>query len=95
MPFYRIGPGSDRVAHLNFGSRKNAPPCCGCPRFEQDNPQYGDVCSRVSVALCDAPGAFGKTCDTPMCEKHRTRDPRRADTDYCWEHASLAESERA
>lgn len=103
MPFYRIGePGADGWAHLNFGGRKatakNAPGHCGCPRFDKDNPRIGNLCGRMSVALCDGPGeAYAgrdSTCDRPMCEGHRLKHSTKPNTDYCPEHAALAGASR-
>ncbi len=83
MPFYRYGhPGKDTYAHLNFG-RRAGPERCVMPRFEIDDPKIGEMCGRMSVALCDAPG-----CDKPMCEFHRMRGTK-PNTDYCREHKPL------
>lgn len=86
--FYRIGePGEDAVAHINTGRRPSGERC-QMPRFENDNPQWGDVCGRISVALCDAPG-----CDKPICAKHRMKHPTKANTDFCSDHAPQAKKE--
>lgn len=80
--FYRFGdPGSDTVAHINTG-RKASGDKCRFPRFEKDDPQLGNLCGRMSVALCDVPG-----CDRPMCKLHRTKHPTKANTDFCPDHA--------
>lgn len=87
MPFYRYGvPGADCVAHLNIRGKK--PACCRMPRREYDRVLPGDMgcCSRMSVALCDAPG-----CDVPICEHHRTRHVAKGNVDFCPEHKHLAE----
>lgn len=85
MPFYRYGvPGSDHMAHLNFG-RKAGPKACQEARFPEDDHRVGPMCSRPSTALCDAPG-----CDKPICELHRTRHATNANTDFCSEHKELA-----
>lgn len=85
--FYRWGePGEDTVAHLNTG-RKASGEKCAMPRFEKDNPNYGELCGRRSVALCDAPG-----CDKPICQLHRTKHANKPNTDYCSEHVALAEA---
>jgi hypothetical protein len=93
MSWYRIGePGADTIAHLNFG-RKPGAALCVAPRFEKDNPQWGNRCGRMSVALCDHPAGqdlAGKplTCDAPMCELHRTKARGLgADVDHCPRHA--------
>jgi hypothetical protein len=50
------------------------------------------LCGKDSVALCDYPlggRARGKTCDSPMCERHRHPVPNMVDTDWCeghWNH---------
>lgn len=86
--FYRIGnPGEDTVAHINTGRRPSGARCA-MPRFEKDSPQWGDLCGRISVALCDAP-----QCDLPMCELHRTRHKSKPDTDFCPAHKAMAEAE--
>ena len=83
--FYRLGnPGEDTIAHINTG-RKPSGEKCRMPRFEKDNPQFGEICGRMSVALCDAP-----RCDKPMCERHRTRHATKPNTDYCTEHVEMA-----
>lgn len=83
--FYRFGePGQDTVAHINTG-RKGTAERCGMPRFEADNPQFGKLCGRISVALCDSPG-----CDIPICERHRTKHVRKANTDFCSDHKEAA-----
>lgn len=83
--YYRFGkPGEDTIGHLNTG-RKSSAERCRMPRFPEDDPQWGDLCGRISIALCDAPA-----CDIPICELHRTRHSVRANTDYCTTHKSLA-----
>ena len=83
--FYRLGePGSDTVAHINTGRRSSGEKCA-MPRFEKDNPQWGEMCGRMSVAFCDAPG-----CDKPICTLHRTRHATKTNTDFCSEHAELS-----
>lgn len=83
--FYRFGPpGSDFVAHINTG-RKSSGAKCIMDRFPEDSSQWGPVCGRMSVALCDAPG-----CDKPMCTLHRTRHISRPNTDFCSEHVYLS-----
>jgi hypothetical protein len=85
--FYRFGkPGEDTWAHINTGRRGSAKPCEMC-RFKKDNPNlpFEDMCGRMSVALCDAPG-----CDKPICDLHRTKHPTKADTDFCTAHAPMA-----
>lgn len=95
MPFYRMdfGDGKTGVVHLNLGRRRGSPPCVA-PRLETDDPAAGAKCGRMSVALCDF--VVGKrvemgdpmgdrTCDAPVCERHRTTiGPNR---DHCWRHA--------
>jgi hypothetical protein len=84
MPFYRYGnPGEDTAAHLNFG-RKAGPARCVMPRFEKDDPGIGQMCGRMSVALCDAP-----QCDKPICDLHRTRHTKKANTDFCPDHKHM------
>jgi len=79
--FYRFGePGADTIAHINTG-RKPSGARCASPRFEKDNPEFGPMCGRISVALCDFP-----KCDKPMCRLHRTKHPILINTDYCPEH---------
>ena len=88
--FYRYGtPGQDTVAHINTG-RRSSGERCRMPRFPEDNPQFGDVCGRMSVALCDAVG-----CDKPICELHRTKHPTKPNTDFCPDHSQLANPQRA
>lgn len=83
--FYRYGdPGKDTIVHLNTGHKPSGERC-RMPRFEKDNPQWGDLCGRRSVALCDAP-----KCDIPICELHRTRHPSQENTDFCSEHKDMA-----
>lgn len=83
--FYRLGrPGEDTIAHINTG-RKSSGERCRMPRFEQDNPQWGDLCGRMSVALCDAP-----QCDAPICELHRTRHQSKPNVDFCSAHKAMA-----
>lgn len=100
MPFYRYGdPGQDGVAHFNFG-RKPGPASCRCARDPKDDPRRGDNCGRMSVALCDAPGrptyqgpgATATTCSRPVCELHRVKHRSKPNTDFCPEHAALAET---
>ena len=87
MPFYRFGaPGEDTWAHLNFG-RRGGSKSCVMPRFEQDNPNIGEACGRMSTALCDAPG-----CDKPMCSLHRTKHVSKPNTDFCSDHKELADA---
>jgi hypothetical protein len=84
--FYRFGkPGEDTFVHLNTGRRSSGAQCA-MPRFEQDNPQWGETCGRMSAALCDAPG-----CDAPMCALHRTKHVSKPNTDFCTHHAAMAE----
>lgn len=84
--FYRLGdPGEDTVAHINTGRRPSGARCM-MPRFEKDNPQFGDLCGRQSVALCDA-----TRCDKPICKLHRTKHATKANTDFCLDHKRLAE----
>jgi hypothetical protein len=83
--FYRIGdPGEDTLAHINTGGRASGARCM-MPRFEADDPKYGEICGRMSVALCDAPG-----CDVPICEFHQTKHPTKSNTDYCPKHKEMA-----
>jgi hypothetical protein len=83
--FYRFGaPGEDTVAHINTG-RKPSGEKCRMPRFDKDNPQWGDLCGRRSVALCDSQG-----CDVPICELHRVKHPRKPNTDFCLNHKQQA-----
>ena len=43
----------------------------------------------ASIRLCDAPVGKGKTCDRVVCVEHATHvEP---DTDYCGQHATLAQ----
>lgn len=87
MGFYRFGdPGEDTVAHLNFGS-KRGPQKCVMAKFPKDNEQFGQICGRTSVALCDSPG-----CDKPICELHRIKHPSKTNTDFCLDHVDLATS---
>lgn len=87
MPFYRMddGAGGTFAAHVNFG-RKGGPAPCVAHDVELD-----ERCSRMSVALCDAPA--GKTvagrpltCDAPICAKHRTSVG--PNLDHCPRHAT-------
>ena len=83
--FYRLGePGSDTVAHINTGRRSSGEKCA-MPRFEKDNPQWGEMCGRMSVALCDGP-----FCDKPICGLHRTKHANRTNVDFCPEHKAMA-----
>jgi len=85
--FYRLGnPGEDTIAHINTGSRRSGEKC-KMRRFERDDPQWGDICGRMSVALCDAP-----KCDKPICELHRTKHKNKANTDFCPNHKAMAEA---
>lgn len=87
MPFYRFGePGKDSVAHFNFGRKKATPEKCCMPRFPEDDGGAGQICGRMSVALCDSAG-----CDKPVCELHRTKHPTKPNTDFCADHKSQAE----
>ena len=95
--FYRIGkPGEDIVAHINTGRKKTGARCAS-PRFDLDNPAHGELCGRISAALCDYPlDSFPShntllTCDRPMCEDHRTKHKTKPNTDYCTLHASEAD----
>jgi hypothetical protein len=82
--WYRFGePGADCVAHLNTG--RNKMENCVMPRFPKDDPKLGEMCRRVSVALCDAPG-----CDKPVCSLHRWKHKTKANTDFCLDHADQA-----
>jgi hypothetical protein len=82
--FYRFGdPGEDTVAHINTGRRASGEKC-RMPKFEKDDPQFGDLCGRMSVALCDAPG-----CDVPICKLHRTRHAKKSNTDFCPDHKEM------
>ncbi len=84
--FYRYGkPGEDTVVHLNTG-RKSSGERCRMPRLELDNPGYGEMCGRMSVALCDSKG-----CDKPICELHRVKHASKANTDFCLDHKDEAE----
>ena len=83
--FYRHGvPGEDTLMHINFG-RKSSGQKCAMPRFEKDNAGFGEICGRMSVALCDAP-----KCDKPICELHRTKHVSKANTDFCADHREMA-----
>ncbi len=85
--FYRFGqPGEDTVMHINTG-RKSSGEKCRMPRFPEDNAQWGDLCGRRSVALCDSKG-----CDIPICELHRVRHITKPNTDYCSNHRSESAS---
>ena len=85
MAFYRWGaPGEDSVAHIRF-DRRGGPARCVLPRFPEDDPKVGNLCARMSVALCDGPG-----CDRPICELHRTKHATKPDTDFCPDHKGLA-----
>ncbi len=87
---YRFGkPGSDTIAFIKF-SGKRRPSRCVMPRFAEDNPQFGEICGRISVALCD-----GHKCDRPICELHRTKHASKANTDFCPEHKQLAQEQPA
>lgn len=57
------------------------------PHFEKDNPQWGHLCGRMSVALCDSKG-----CDIPICELHRVKHSTKANTDFCLDHAEEAKA---
>jgi hypothetical protein len=82
---YRFGaPGEDTVMHINTG-RKSSGQRCAMPRLEKDNPSFGAICGRMSIALCDAP-----KCDKPICELHRTKHVEKANTDFCSDHRSMA-----
>jgi hypothetical protein len=88
--FYRFGePGEDVTVHLNTGRRSTAAPCA-MPRFPEDDPQFGTICGRMSIALCDAP-----KCDIPICERHRTKHRTRLNTDFCPQHKALAKAEQS
>lgn len=83
--FYRYGePGSDTIAHINT-SRRPSGHRCVMPRFELDNPEFGEICGRMSVALCDSKG-----CDKPICEKHRVCHVSKSNTDFCTDHKAEA-----
>lgn len=82
--FYRYGdPGSDTIAHLNTGRKQYEK--CRMPRFEKDDPKLGDVCGRLSVALCDSKG-----CDVPICNLHRVKHASKPNTDFCTTHKEEA-----
>lgn len=52
----------------------------GCYRSDQ-----------FAVALCDWPMGDGKTCDIPLCERHRvSQGGELQDIDFCPEHALVA-----
>lgn len=83
--FYRMGsPGADCVAHINTGRRSSGQKCA-MPRFEKDDPRFGEGCGRVSVALCDSLG-----CDKPVCALHRVRHTTKPNTDFCTAHRGEA-----
>lgn len=83
--YYRVGdPGEDCLAHINTGRRSSGERCAS-PRMEADNPVWGNLCRRMSEALCDFP-----KCDKPMCGFHRTKDPSKVNTDYCPLHKDEA-----
>lgn len=48
-------------------------------------------CTQVAVALCDFPTGDGKTCDIPLCNRHRiAQGGELLDIDYCPQHALMA-----
>lgn len=54
-------------------------------------------CVGVGDYLCDSPTGGGRTCDLPLCERHRCRvagEPDEPDDpeaiDYCPQHAAMA-----
>lgn len=87
--FYRYGdPGEDTMVHLNTGLRSSRERC-RMPRFDKDDPRFGELCGRMSVILCDSKG-----CDIPCCALHRVKHPTKANTDFCLDHADQAEVEK-
>jgi len=93
--FYRVGePGEDAIVHLNTGRRSSGPRCV-MPRFPEDNPSYGEICGRLTVALCDhrvsPPNAAPVTCDAAICELHRVKHLTEPNTDFCPDHKPDAE----
>lgn len=55
-------------------------------------------CGAASVALCDwslTGVKQGKTCDIPMCAKHRNRHADLGDVDYCRTHQEMWEATQA
>ncbi len=51
-------------------------------------PKVCDLCGVLADALCDWPMGNGKTCDAPLCAKHRVRQGE--NVDYCPRHARMA-----
>lgn len=88
MPFYRTDDGQGTM-HVNFGRKAGPAPCRG-PLLPGDATAFGDICGRMSVALCDFPagrtlGGQPLTCDMPLCEQHRTKVG--TNQDHCPRHA--------
>lgn len=95
MPWYRSDDGQT-VYHVLIRG-KGAHQACRGPALEGDNQAHGPQCGRPAPYLCDAPvdvtfgrKAQARTCDAPMCERHRTNvGPNR---DLCWKHAPAKEA---
>ncbi len=54
-----------------------------CSRGHQPRPKCIE-CGQPAPYLCDFPVGTGKTCDKPLCGKHRRKVSRRVD--YCLDH---------
>jgi len=53
--------------------------------------QSCSLCLHVAEALCDFPMGEGKTCDLPLCTRHRIAQAGEIDDiDYCPQHARMA-----
>lgn len=62
-----------------------------CGRGGKIDVQGCHRCTYVADYLCDFPVGGGKTCDLPICEKHRIRQGgEMGDIDYCPQHALIA-----
>jgi len=50
------------------------------------------VCGDLATALCDYPVGPNKTCDVPLCEKHRIKQGVEwQEIDFCPTHVLIAE----
>jgi hypothetical protein len=74
---------------------RNAPGSCASPALPGDNLEIGPRCGRMAPYLCDATvetrgQKVTRTCDAPMCERHRTNVG--PDRDLCPKHAPAKEA---
>lgn len=47
-------------------------------------------CGEIATALCDYPMGDGKTCDLPLCDRHRIKQGAEwQDIDFCPTHEAM------